>query len=87
MTPPPGTVAAVPPWLLSELAGFLARGKAQPGEAATPAAARMRAGSSSATDQVLSILNPGYGGRASPSKKGLGRARETGQAQLLPDEQ
>ena len=29
MTPPPGTTAAVPPWLIAELAGFLDRGRAQ----------------------------------------------------------
>ena len=49
MTPPPGTTASVPPWLMSELAGFLKRGQEQ-------------------ADTLLSALNPGYGGRASPSK-------------------
>lgn len=28
MTPPPGTIPSVPPWLIAELAGFLARGEA-----------------------------------------------------------
>jgi len=27
MTPPPGTIPSIPPWLITELAGFLARGK------------------------------------------------------------
>lgn len=49
MTPPLGTTASVPPWLMSELAGFLKRGRVQ-------------------ADAVLSLLNPGYGGRASPTK-------------------
>ena len=29
VTPPPGTLPSVPPWLISELAGFLKRGEAQ----------------------------------------------------------
>eukprot|EP01043_Picozoa_sp_COSAG02_P044451 COSAG02_NODE_3973_length_5970_cov_1.807529_2_plen_137_part_00 len=67
MTPPPGTNASVPPWLIAELAGFLKRGP-HPRVSTT-----LRAGSADpvdAHDQWLSVLNPGYGGRASPRKKG-----------------
>ena len=63
MTPPPGTVASVPPWFISELAGFLKRG----GER-TATATEEEEEESAVRDQVLSLLNPGYGGRASPSK-------------------
>ena len=65
MTPPPGTTASIPDWLLSELAGFLKRGEELELEEGDE-------------DRVLSVLNPGYGGRASPSKGR--RARERARA-------
>jgi hypothetical protein len=36
MTPPPGTVPAIPPWMMTELAGFLARGGSSPTPAPPP---------------------------------------------------
>ena len=60
LTPPPGTTAHIPDWLLSELAGFLKRGE------------ELEEGDE---DRVLSALNPGYGGRASPSKGRRARER------------
>ena len=65
MTPPPGTTASIPDWLLSELAGFLKRGELEEGD----------------EDRVLSVLNPGYGGRASPSKGRRARERAPGSAE------
>ena len=70
MTPPPGTVASVPPWLIQELAGFLSRGFPQH---TTTAAAAASMNDAELEDQWLSILNPGYGGRASPRKIGKGK--------------
>eukprot|EP01052_Picozoa_sp_SAG31_P047387 SAG31_NODE_9468_length_1273_cov_0.893526_2_plen_156_part_00 len=76
MTPPPGTTASVPPWLMSELAGFLRRGSNTPVKPTT-AAPSFNSGDllseAELDNHMLSVLNPGYGGRASPSKKGLGR--------------
>ena len=71
LTPPPGTTAHIPDWLLSELAGFLKRGE------------ELEEGDE---DRVLSVLNPGYGGRASPSKgrRARERARAPGSAEAAP---
>ena len=49
MTPPPGTTASIPEWLLSELAGFLKRGEETNAEPFGEDRERM-----------LSALNPGY---------------------------
>ena len=82
MTPPPGTIPHIPPWFISELAGFLKRGG--PDEAVVMAGQRREVEAQddqqgeereAARDRVLSVLNPGYGGRASPSKAGRGRGR------------
>ena len=64
----------MPPWFISELAGFLKRG-GQPTAKATAVAGERNAGD--VTDQVLSLLNPGYGGRASPSKGQVSRHKAT----------
>ena len=85
MTPPPGTTASIPEWLLSELAGFLKRGEETNAEPFDED-----------RDRMLSALNPGYlllsmilspfrsadlywlsryGGRASPSKGRRARER------------
>ena len=49
MTPPPGTTASIPEWLLSELAGFLKRGEETNAEPFDED-----------RDRMLSALNPGY---------------------------
>ena len=49
MTPPPGTTASIPEWLLSELAGFLKRGEETNAEPFDED-----------QDRILSALNPGY---------------------------
>ena len=51
----PGTSGGVPRWFVDEMARFLKRGEATEEGAAE--------------DHALSLLNPGYGGRASPSKR------------------